>query len=166
MGRLRDYLAENPFLLAHHPSCEYFSHHIIDFRGWKLCMGCFVIYPTAIITLMVMYLLSEFITLDYLAAFVVALTMFGINAIRKIVFKDRLAKNIQVCFRVVLGLSLAFMLVSMWLAPRPEQYYLIAMFLAVAIGYNLLNGGRMLKTCKECQNYPEFPGCEGLTYIK
>lgn len=166
MGRLKRYLEENPFLLAHHPSCDYFSHHTLDFRGWKLCMGCFVIYPTAAASLSVIFLLSSHITLDYLAFFTVALAMFGLNSIRKIIYRDELPKNIQVAFRVVLGISLASMLASMWLAPRPEQYFLLGLFLAVAVGYNLLNSRKMLSTCKKCQHYPEFPKCQGLRDIK
>jgi hypothetical protein len=166
MGRLKEYFIENPFLLAHHPSCENFSNHTLDFRGLKLCMGCFVIYPTAIITLAAFFIISGHIVLNYMAAFMVALAMFTLNGIRKIVFRDRLAKNIQVAFRVVLGLSLSFMLISIWLARNPERNYLIGLFLAVAIGYNLLNSRRMMKTCKSCPQYPDFPKCEGLRNIK
>ena len=92
--------------------------------------------------------------------------MFGINSIRKIIYKDNLPKTVQIVFRVILGISLASILYSVWLAPQPEQYYLITLFLAIAIGYNLFNSKKMLNTCKECGHYPEFPKCEGLNYIK
>ena len=166
MGRLKEYFKNNPFLLAHHPSCDKFSHHTLNYRGWKLCMGCFIIYPSAIITLAMLFFLQNLHSIDYLIAFYIALVMFGINSIRKIVFKDNLPKKVQIVFRIILGISLAYILYSIWLAPQPEQYYLIGMFLAIAIGYNLFNSKKMLKTCKECEQYPEFPKCEGLRNIK
>lgn len=166
MGRLKDYFDNNPFLLAHHPSCDIFSNHILNIRGRRLCLGCFIIYPSAVIALVLLFLLSDYHTYDYLIAFYMALAMFGINSIRKIIYRDNLPKRVQVVFRVVLGISLASIMYSIWLAPRPEQYMVIGLFLAVAIGYNLFNSKKMLKTCKECCHYPQFPKCEGLNNIK
>lgn len=166
MGRLKEYFKNNPFLLAHHPSCDTFSNHTLNIRGWKLCLGCFVIYPSAIISLALLFFLQDLHSIDYLMAFYIALAMFGINSIRKIIYKDNLPKSVQVVFRVILGISLASMLYSIWLAPQPEQYYLIALFLAIAIGYNIFNSKKMLKTCKECDQYQNFPKCEGLNNIK
>jgi len=166
MGRLKEYFDNNPFLLAHHPSCDTFSNHILNVRGWQLCLGCFVIYPSAAIALALLFFLSDFHSIDYLIAFYLALAMFGVNSVRKIIYKDNLPKKVQVVFRVVLGISLAFILYSMWLAPRPEQYVIIGLFLAIAIGYNLFNSKKMLKICKECNQYPDFPKCEGLNNVK
>ena len=129
-------------------------------------MGCFIIYPSAIITLALLFLLSDFHSIDYLIAFYIAVAMFLINSIRKIVYKDNLPKSVQIVFRIILGISLASILYSIWLASQQEQYILIGLFLAIAIGYNLFNSKKMLKTCKECEMYPEFPKCEGLNNIK
>ncbi len=166
MGRLKEYFKNNPFLLAHHPSCDIFSSHTLNIRGWRLCLGCFVIYPSAVIALALLFFLSDLHSIEYLMAFYIALAMFLINSIRKIVYKDKLPKSMQIVSRVILGISLASILYSIWLAPQPEQYILIGMFLAIAIGYNLFNSKKMLKTCKECNQYPNFPKCEGLNNIK
>lgn len=166
MGRLKEYFIQNPFMLAHHPSCDKFSDHTLNFGGLRLCMGCFVIYPTAAAALAVLYLASGTIQLDYMPAFWIALILFGVNAIRKTVIKDRLPKGIQIVFRIILGMSLAFMMASIWLAPVPEQFHLITLLLAFAIVYNLINGRKMVNTCKECPNYSEFPKCRGLKDIK
>ncbi len=166
MGRLKEYFKNNPFLLAHHPSCDAFSNHTLNIRGWKLCLGCFVIYPSAIIALALLFLLSDFHSIDYLMAFYISLAMFLVNSIRKIVYKDNLPKSSQIVFRVILGISLASILYSIWLAPEPELYMIIGMFLAIAIGYNIFNSKKMLNTCKECEQYPDFPKCEGLSNIK
>ena len=166
MGRLKKYFKNNPFLLAHHPSCDVFSNHTLNIRGWRLCLGCFVIYPSAIIVLTLLFILSDFHSIDYLMAFYIALAMFLINSIRKIVYKDNLPKSVQIVFRIILGISLASILYSIWLAPQPEQYMILGMFLAIAIGYNLFNSKKMLKTCKKCNQYSKFPKCEGLNNIK
>ena len=166
MGRLRDYFKENPFLLAHHPSCESFSNHTLNIRGWRLCLGCFVIYPSAIVSLLVLFVLLNYFAFDYMAMFIGSVIFFGINLIRKIVFKDNLQKRTQVVFRMILGLSLAFILTAIWLAPPTQRLYIILLFLSIAIGYNLFNSKKMLKTCKECSRYPEFPKCEGLNDVK
>ena len=162
MGRLKDYFKKNSFLLAHHPSCEYFSNHTLNFRGWRLCLGCFVIYPSAIISLAVLSVLLNYLNFDYLAMFIGSVIFFGINLIRKIVFKDNLQKRFQIVFRVILGISLALVLTAIWLAPQTHRLYIMSLFLAIAIGYNVYNGKKYLNTCKACSQYPDFPKCEGL----
>ena len=163
MGRLKEYFKKNPFLLAHHPSCESFSDHTLNFRGWRLCMGCFVIYPSAIVSLIVIYVLSNIFTFDYLAMFAGSVIFFTINLIRKLVFRDNLQKRAQIVFRVILGISLALILTAIWLAPQAQRLHVILLFLAIAIGYNVFNGKKYLGTCKKCSRYPDFPKCEGLT---
>ena len=158
MGWLKEYFRKNPFLLAHHPSCEYFSGHTLNFRGWRLCLGCFVIYPSAIVSLISLFVLSNFFTFSYMDMFYGALAFFGINLIRKLAFRDHLGIRAQIVFRIILAL----MLTAIWLAPNNEQIYFIGMFLAVAIGYNLFNGKKYIGTCKNCPQYDKFPKCEGL----
>jgi len=85
-------------------------------------MGCFVIYPSAIITLALLFLLSDFHSIDYLIAFYIAVAMFLINSIRKIVYKDNLPKSVQIVFRIILGISLASILYSIWLASARAVY--------------------------------------------
>ena len=44
-----------PLFLSHHPECERFKEHTINIGRIKLCIGCFVGYPTAILGI---YMLS------------------------------------------------------------------------------------------------------------
>ena len=162
MGRLRGFFKKNPFLLAHHPSCDKFSHHTFSITDWRLCLGCFVIYPTAVISLIILYLGSQFYIYDYYWLFSAAIVFFCLNLLRKSLFRDEVRQSIHVISRMMLGISLALILVSIWLAPKPQNIIILTLLLTVAIGYNLLNGRKYLKTCKTCSQYDKFPRCEGL----
>ena len=48
-----------PLLLAHHPTCEFYDHHVLEVYGQKLCMGCFVVYPVGFVSLVTLLLGSR-----------------------------------------------------------------------------------------------------------
>jgi len=154
--------ASEPFLLAHHPSCKNFEHHTIEFRGRKLCMGCFITYPSVALTLVFLYILNGLYALDHYFLLALALVLFGINLIRKMIFKDNFRKGIHVIFRAELGIMLALALMSIVLANGNERILIGVFAITVAIVYNLYNGWRNLRTCKTCPQYIVFPKCDGL----
>ncbi len=125
-------------------------------------MGCFVIYPTALIALIILYLISSIINIDYIFLFAMAVLLFSINLIRKLVLNDHLSKGVQIVFRAIIGISLALVLASAWLSPEKYRLILILAIISVAVVYNLYNGKKYLNTCKQCFQYSDFPKCEGL----
>lgn len=40
----------SPILLSHHPNCVHFKHHTLNIGKIRLCIGCFIGYPTAILS--------------------------------------------------------------------------------------------------------------------
>ena len=47
-----------PFFLSHHPECESFKEHTINLGRVKLCIGCFISYPTAIFAFFLIRILN------------------------------------------------------------------------------------------------------------
>ncbi|MFO7619528.1 MAG: hypothetical protein R6W91_07765, partial [Thermoplasmata archaeon] len=161
-GRITLKKATEPFLLAHHPSCKYFEHHTIVVRGRRLCMGCFVMYPVAAMSLAVLWILNIIAPLDSLFLLMMAVVLFGINGVRKLLFKDNFRKAIHIIFRAELGVTLALAIMSIALARGNERLFIAIFVLAVAIVYNAYNGKRNLAVCKTCPQHHLFPRCEGL----
>jgi hypothetical protein len=163
MGRPRDI---EPIALAHHPSCSNFSHHTFTFRDRRLCLGCFVMYPAAAVSLAALLVLDRAYPLEYLGLLLSSLALFGINLVRKVILRDRIRKWGHVFFRIMLGLTLALALMSVVRAPANRQIWVAAFVVAVAAVYNLYNGIHNLNICRSCPKYPDFPRCEGASGFK
>ncbi len=159
MGRQKKPI--EPIVLAHHPSCEKFSHHTFTFRGRKLCLGCFVMYPTAAVALACLLLVNSVSSLNYLALLVTSIALFGTNALRKIALRDRIPQWGHVFFRIVLGITLALAIMSIIRAPGDLVLPVAVLVAAVAATYNILNGFNTMNICRKCSQYTIFPHCEG-----
>lgn len=159
MGRQKKPI--EPIVLAHHPSCKNFSHHTFTFRGRRLCLGCFVMYPTAAIALAALFIIDRLYQLDYFALLLTSVILFGINTIRKIALKDRVPQWGHVFFRIALGIALALALMSIYRAPGDMFLPVAAFVIIVAVIYNIFNGFHNINICKKCSQYPMFPHCDG-----
>jgi hypothetical protein len=161
MGHTKEKITKNSIVLAHHPSCKNFSHHTFNFHGRRLCMGCFIMYPSAAASLAVLLILNNYFHLDYFALLISSLVLFGVNAIRKLLLKDNIKKWAHVFFRIMLGFTLALAIMSIIRAPEDRQIQVAVFVLAVAVIYNFYNGMRNMNICKKCGQYSSFPHCEG-----
>lgn len=157
---------KEPFILSHHPSCEKFSHHMVDFRGYKLCMGCFFTYPAAILTIIILYLPPFRDLFDHTQLFGLAIVFLSLNVARKLILKDRISKNLHILFRNFLGICLGLVVMGLLAVPEtdPLRWYYLIFVISVAVVYNLANGIKTMRTCKACEEYPNFPKCQGLTW--
>ena len=157
---------KEPFILSHHPSCEKFSHHMVDFRGYMLCMGCFFTYPAAILPIIIMHLPPFRDLFDHTQLFGLAIVFLSLNVGRKLILKDRISKNLHILFRNFLGICLGLVVMGLLAVPEtdPLRWYYLIFVISVAVVYNLANGIKTMRTCKACEEYPNFPKCQGLTW--
>ncbi len=130
--------------------------------GRRLCLGCFVMYPSAAISLAILLLINGFLPLNPIYLLIAAFILFGINAVRKVIFRDNFKKGVHFIFRIELGITLALAIMSIILTRGNERLFTVILVLAVAIVYNVYNGKRNLDICKKCPQHAQFPKCEGL----
>ncbi len=150
--RMLSSIDRDPIILSHHPLCGKFEDHFFLIRGRRVCIGCATVYPSAILTALVLSVanLDSFTTV-----LPIALSSFALNLLRVFDGRHRLA----IPFNALLGISLGASILSAIHAPGDLQLIVIIVGLAVAIVFAFLKGHRVLATCKSCERYAEFPHC-------
>jgi len=152
ISRLASKIDSDPIILSHHPLCGRFEDHVFRIRGRYLCIGCATVYPSALVTALLLLMVSP---VSFAVIFPIALSFFALNLMRFLSKNHRLS----VLFNVSLGISLGAALFSAVYAPANLQLVVIFVELAVAISFSFLKGHRMFATCRSCQRYREFPAC-------
>jgi len=160
--KIKEEIDKEPFLLSHHPLCEKYESHLVEIRGYKVCMGCLFTYPSALATILIVNLLYSVSSYGFELLFYLGLIFFGIALIRKLFLDDNsLSKQIHILFRVVLGISLGFEISAIEYAEGESRLFLIVFVASFIVIYNIANGIHTRKTCKTCEQYPLFPNCDG-----
>lgn len=150
--RLLTKIDSDPIILSHHPLCGKFDDHVFKIGGRHVCIGCATVYPSAIITAL---LLSIANSSSFAIAFPIALSSFALNMMRFLSKSHRLS----ILFNTSLGVSLGASLLSAIHAPENLQLAVVLGGLAVAFSFSFLKGYRVFATCKSCPRYREFPSC-------
>ncbi len=150
--RILSTIDDDPIILSHHPLCGRFDDHVFRIRGRYVCIGCATVYPSAILTVL---LLSIMNSTSFEIAFPIALSAFALNLVRTL-SKDH---RFSVLFNASLGVSLGASLLSAIHAPENLQLAVVLVGLAVAFTFSLLKGHRVFAICKRCPSYGEFPAC-------
>ena len=149
--KIIDELRGEPILLAHHPLCGRFEDHFLVWRGRRLCRGCFTVYPTAAAVLLAMWALGA----GFLASFVLGVTLFAIQLLRALPS----LRPLVIAFNLILGASLASVLMAVITCPPQLRWYVYPFVLAVYVTFVYLKGRRVLRACRDCPDYASFPGC-------
>ena len=150
--RIISTIDKDPIILSHHPLCGKFDDHVFKIRGRYVCIGCVTVYPSAVVTLL---LLSIMNMSSFAIAFPIALSSFAVNLLR---FLDK-NHRLSLILNVILGVSVGTTLLSAVNAPNNIQLAVILVGVTVAFSFMFIKGHRVLKTCKSCQRYREFPSC-------
>ena len=150
--RIISTIDKDPIILSHHPLCGRFEDHVFKIRGRYVCIGCATVYPSAVVTVLLMSIMNMS---SFTIAFPIALSSFAVNLMR-FLSKSHL---LSLTFDVILGVSVGASLLSAIYAPTDIQLAVSLVGLAVAVSFSFLKGYRMLAICRSCQKYPEFPSC-------
>jgi hypothetical protein len=150
--RLLSKIDSDPIILSHHPLCGKFEDHVFKIRGRYVCIGCTTVYPSAILTALVLWIGNSS---SFAIAFPIAVSAFALNLLR---FSSR-SHRLSILFNISLGVSLGASLLSAIYAPENLRLAVVFVELAVAITFSLAKGRRMRAKCKSCPRYREFPAC-------
>lgn len=169
LKRLLTYLGrEDPLLLAHHPTCEYYSHHVIEVYGQKLCMGCFIVYPTGFFSL-VSLLAARLTVLDAEIRAMSTLSLYAIGfslLVPKVAGKalpGQRSRNTRIVTKAVLAVGLAFVALPFFFRPS-YRVVTVALFLGFLIPYSVHKGLTATDDCAGCPEADDFPNCSGLSF--
>jgi len=154
----------NPFLLAHHPSCEYYDHHTITVYGADLCLGCFVVYPVGALALATLTVVRMAVP----AAFAVETYVFyGVGAglvapkVLSTLAAGRHRRWVRIATKASLACGIAVVALPLLFRPadRLPTAGLVAGFLVAYVGYK---GRTALDDCEGCPEAATFPNCSGM----
>lgn len=156
-----------PFFLSHHPECENFKGHTVNCGEIRLCIGCFIGYPTAIITIFILGILDKnnFFSSDiFLLLSIVFLGTFFLSLLN--LTKIKIIKIIQKFF-IGLGAALLFN----WLMARPYSRSAnlrttFVIFYGILIILNLYHAYGILGSCYRCETPFNWGVCSGFCKIR
>jgi len=166
----------DPFVLAHHPSCEYYAHHTFELRGVELCLGCFIVYPVGLVSLLALTLLQLTVpavaTLDvtvfYVAGFVAATPMVGSKLLYRrgsrllyeLIYRTS-EHSLRIVTKALLAVGLACLFYPVLFRPS-ARLSTLGLFLGLLVPYVASKGLTALDECEECPEQSEFPNCTGM----
>lgn len=156
-----------PLLFSHHPNCSQFNGHTIKIKNIRLCIGCFVGYPTALISIV----LIGFFNLHKLFPQEI-LFLFGISFLSTFILSIlNLTRNkiIKIFQKFLVGLGSAMIFWWIMTLPNPEILNLIISFMTLIILVVLLNIYHTYgsyKMCKKCDTPFAWSSCEGFELIR
>ncbi|MBD3255740.1 MAG: hypothetical protein GF383_11655 [Candidatus Lokiarchaeota archaeon] len=156
-----------PLLLSHHPDCNNFRGHTLKCGKFKLCIGCFVGYPVAIITYLIMrtFNLAKYFPHDSL--FIISIIFLSTFVLSPLNLTK--IKIIKVAQKAFIGVGAAFLLVWIRNLPNPRMTNLLIMFIVFSLiifVLNLYHVYGFLKTCYKCETPFDWGNCPGFDEIR
>jgi hypothetical protein len=128
-------------LLSHHPNLPCFNDDVVVLFNRRICAGCLLAYPTALVILFVFRPTG-------IESIVIALLLAITSQLR------RLTKNsgIQNFFRLVAGIALGFGIGGGYWAVINEQWILVLLLVSGAGVYTLLKARSMKHQLENCKS--------------
>ncbi|MEM3370064.1 MAG: hypothetical protein QXE90_04425 [Candidatus Micrarchaeia archaeon] len=120
-------LAPNEFIelmLSHHPDCQCFKDDVFVICGRRICNGCMIAYPVAILTLILFNPTGiESVALAVFLSF--------LSLMRRLTNESK----IKLLFKVIAGFGLGFGLGGMWWAINIGNWLIIILMIIAALIY-------------------------------
>ena len=156
-----------PFFLSHHPECENFKGHTLKCGKLKLCIGCFIGYPTAIITLLLLRIFNKNSLFNSDLFFVLSMIFLGTFFFSPLnLTKNKAVKIIQK-FLIGLGAALLFN----WIMGRSYSKSVnigtaFITFYVIIIVLNIYHAYGILGSCYKCETPFNWGLCSGFCTIR
>ena len=157
-----------PLILSHHPECDKFNNHTINFgKNVRLCIGCFVGYPIAILGMFLLPLfnITSLIPVDYfLPISIVLLATFILSPLK--LTKNKTVKIIQ---KALIGLGSSFLFWYIMTRPNPRIVNIFIFYFSFGAILTILNIYHVLGfilTCYKCETPFLWGSCGGLISIR
>lgn len=169
----------DPFVLAHHPRCDYYADHTFELRGHDLCMGCFLVYPIGIASLVVlsalhlalpaMRALDVAVIYGVAAAFVAPILAYkalyrrGSRWLYEFIYRWS-DHRLRMATKASLAVGLAWLAYPVVFRPSVRLPGAVLLVGGLVV-YNGYKGLTALDECDACPEQPSFPDCTGMNRI-
>lgn len=156
-----------PLLLSHHPACESFKGHTINIKKIRLCIGCFVGYPTAVLGIILIDLLNLDMIISseiFLILGIIFISSFFLSLLNLI--RNKALKILQ---KFLIGLGASFLFWGIMLLPNPKilNIWIAFMTLSFLIGLlNIYHTYTFYRNCAKCEIPFDWARCDGLLPIR
>jgi len=156
-----------PLLLSHHPECDKFDNHTISIGKVKLCIGCFIGYPTAIIGIILINYLNITDIIPNYNFFIIAIILISTFFMSPLHLTR--VKFVKILQKFLIGVGSAFLFWGIWSLPNPVLInyiifiYTFTILLGVLNFYHVLG---FLRTCYKCETPFSWGKCSGFTTIR
>jgi len=157
-----------PLLLSHHPECEKFYNPTINIgKKVRLCIGCFIGYPVAIlgIFLLPLFNITSLIPIDYfLLISIILLATFILSPL-----KLTENKTVKILQKALIGLGSSFLYWYIMTRPNPRIVNIVIFYFSFGAILSILNIYHVLGfilTCYKCETPFLWGSCDGQITIR
>ncbi len=153
--------------MSHHPECERFKNHTLNYKRIRLCIGCFIGYPTAIISILILgvFNLHRLISSRYLLIFgILFIASFVLSPLN--LTKIKFVKIVQ---KFLIGLGSALIFWGVWSLPNSNLTNFTISFtilIKLFIIFNLYHTYSFYRTCINCKTPFDWSKCSGVSSIR
>ena len=156
-----------PFFLSHHPECANFKEHTIKCGKVKLCIGCFVGYPTAVVALFLIRISFLRILFSTHLSFMLSLLFIGSFFLSPLNLTKY--KKIKIVQKILIGFGAAMLF--NWILERPSSNSTnlrtaFITFYILLMGLNLYHVYGILGSCYKCATPFNWGKCSGFCSIR
>jgi len=155
------------FFLRHHPECENFKGHAIKLGKHEFCIGCFIGYPTSVISIIILgvFKLTKSIPSNYLIIFgILFMSTFFLSFTG--VTKIKFIKIIQKIF-IGFGSALIFWgIFALDFSVFTNFIIFLLVFSPILTFLNFYHAYGLYKTCKKCESQFKWGQCSGFEAIR
>ena len=156
-----------PFFLSHHPECESFKEHTLNLGKVKLCIGCFIGYPTAICAFFLIRILNLHRLFSTQPSFILSLIFLGTFFLGPLNLTKY--RKIKIFQKILIGMGVAMLF--NWIMERPFSYFInlrtaFIIFYILLIILNLYHAYGILGSCYACKTPFNWGKCSGFCTIR
>jgi len=148
-------------LLAHHPNCETYAADTVSLGGTRLCLGCFITYPTALIVAMALYLTNVSGEVGIGLLFMVGLLFSSLQLVS--LFGYATNRGIKAAVKLSLGIGIGFGVYAVFMLPIHFmlRWFSFVLLAGCASSLSLLRFWNMKKRCSGCEWAGRWSRCPG-----
>lgn len=171
IGRIKKFLlyirSFLPFFLSHHPECERFKEHTLNLGKLKLCIGCFIGYPTAVCVFFLIRILNLHILFSTQPFFILSLIFLGTFFLSPLNLAKY--KKIKIFQKFLIGMGTAMLF--NWIMERPFSYFInlrtaFIVFYMLLTLLNIYHAYGILGSCYVCETPFNWGKCSGFCTIR
>lgn len=156
-----------PFFLSHHPECERFKEHTLNLGKVRLCIGCFIGYPTAICAFFLIRFLNLHLLFSAQPFFILSLIFLGTFFLSPLNLTKY--KKIKIFQKILIGIGAAILF--NWIMERNFSYFInirtaFIVFYILLTVLNLYHAYGILSSCYTCETPFNWGKCSGFCTIR